>query len=63
MAGDTGLQAYSMSNLEVRKWYHSQLDRIPSLIDNTLSLKEQGLQAFTLRNKFKMQARELMKEC
>ncbi|RMH39792.1 MAG: hypothetical protein D6694_10855 [Gammaproteobacteria bacterium] len=50
----------SLSNEATRKWYHQQLDAIPSKIDSSLPLREQALQAFKLRNYIKLQARELM---
>jgi filamentous hemagglutinin len=56
----TGHRAYSMSDAEVRVWYHEQLDAIPSRIDSSLSSEKQALQAFILRNEIKQQARELM---
>jgi hypothetical protein len=50
----------SLSNEATRKWYHQQLDAIPSQIDSSLPLREQALQAFKLRNDVKLQARDLM---
>ncbi|MBP9777579.1 MAG: hypothetical protein KBD25_00190 [Rickettsiaceae bacterium] len=58
----TGIRAYSMCNAEVRAWYHSQLDLIPTKIDMSLPPRERGLLAFQLRNEIKMQARELMSD-
>ncbi|CAN5273749.1 hypothetical protein BH10PSE19_BH10PSE19_09630 [soil metagenome] len=51
---------HTLSNTATREWYHDQLEQIPSKIDKSLSLKEQALQAFKLRNDIKSQARELM---
>lgn len=51
-----------MSNIDVRKWYVNHCKSIPDLVDNTKSLKEQAKQACNLRNKFRFQARELMKD-
>ena len=53
-------QKYSLSNVEARKWYLEQEAKIPSMIDSSLSLEEQAKQAFNLRNKFRIEARELM---
>lgn len=46
--------------MEVRKWYLSQEATIPDLIDYNQPLKQQAYQAFSLRNKFRTTARELM---
>jgi RHS repeat-associated protein len=48
------------SNLDVRKWYHSQLDAIPGKIGKSASMREQALQAFKLRNEAKLAARKMM---
>ncbi|GAB4393541.1 MAG: hypothetical protein Tsb005_12280 [Gammaproteobacteria bacterium] len=58
----TGLKARSLSNVEVREWYHKQLADIPNQIDKSLPLREQGLQAFKMRNDIKLQARALMRD-
>ena len=50
----------TLSNVETRKWYLEQESKIPNLIDKSLALEEQAKQAFTLRNQYRTQARELM---
>lgn len=50
-----------LSDTIVRRWYNVQDKKIYDLIDKTKSLKDQAKQAHTLRNQFKFQARELMK--
>lgn len=50
-----------MSDIDVRKWYIAHDKLIPDLIDATKSVEEQARQACKLRNKYKFQARELMK--
>ncbi|WP_158529626.1 hypothetical protein [Parvibium lacunae] len=59
---NTTLKPYSLSNEQTRIWYHNQLDAIPTQIDSTLSLREQALQSFQMRNEIKLQARELMSD-
>mgnify|MGYP001658867278 FL=1 len=49
-----------MSNVEARKRYLEQEEKIPDMIDKSLSLEDQAKQAFNLRNKFRTQTRELM---
>ena len=51
-----------MSNVEARKWYHAQEDRIPDLIDKNAPLDTQARQAFELRNEFRTAARDAMKD-
>ena len=51
---------HSLSDLDARKWYLSQEATIPDLIDYGKSLEQQAYQAFSLRNKFRTAARELM---
>lgn len=48
-------------NKEVRLWYKEQDSKIPDLIDKTKTLEEQAKQACELRNKYKQQARDMMK--
>lgn len=48
------------SNVQAREWYLGQEAKIPSLINNELSLEDQAKQAFGLRNIFRTTARELM---
>jgi hypothetical protein len=50
----------SLNNVQARTWYLAQEAKIPSLLDKTLSLKEQAMQASALRNAFRTKARELM---
>lgn len=50
-----------MSNADVRKWYNEHDKKINELIDKSKMLEEQAKQAHSLRNKYKYQARELMK--
>ena len=47
---------------EARRWYLEQDRRIPEMIDKSLPLEEQAKQAFELRNKFRTQTRDLMKD-
>lgn len=49
-----------MSDVDVRKWYIEQNDKIPDLIDKTKSIEEQARQACELRNNNRFVARELM---
>jgi RHS repeat-associated protein len=51
---------YSLDDKASRSWYHSQLDSIPSQIDNSLPLRDQARQAFELRNQARQNARQLM---
>lgn len=48
--------------MEVRIWYNSQDKNIINEIDKSLSIKEQAMQAHNLRNKYRTQARKLMKD-
>lgn len=48
--------------MEVRKWYVYHDKNIVNKIDKSLSIKEQAIQAHFLRNKYRMQARKLMKD-
>jgi hypothetical protein len=56
-----GIPLGSLDDLAARKWYHSQLDDIPKMIDESLPLKQQARQAVDLRNEIREQARSLMK--
>lgn len=58
----TGLRAKSLDNLSTRKWYLQQTADIPNRVDKSLTLREQGLQTFKMRNEIKMQARQLMSD-
>ena len=51
-----------LSDREARQWYLEQDRRIPEMIDKSLPLEEQAKQAFELRNKFRTQTRDLMKD-
>ena len=51
-----------MSNVDVRKWYKYHNENIPQLIDSSKSIEEQARQACKLRNQYRFQARELMKD-
>jgi len=50
------------SNGEVRSWYNAHDKNITSLIDNSKPLKEQAMQAHDLRNTYKQQARNMMRD-
>lgn len=50
-----------LSDKEARMWYKAHDEKIPVLIDHSKSLKEQAMQAFELRNQYRTQTRELMK--
>ena len=60
--GGKWIRGQSMSNVEARRWYIAQEKKIPYLIDSEKSLKKQAEQAFSLRNKFRTEARALMKD-
>jgi len=51
-----------LGNKEVRLWYKAKDENIPGLIDRTRALEQQARQACGLRNNYKFQARELMKD-
>jgi len=46
----------------VRKWYIYHDKNIINKIDKSLEIKEQAIKAHLLRNKYRMQARKLMKD-
>ncbi len=52
----------SLSNTDVRKWYNFHDKRIPDIIDKTESIEKQARQAHALRNQYRTQARDLMKD-
>ena len=52
----------TLENPEVRLWYKAQDKKIPSLVDKSQPLKQQAQQACELRNTFRTQARDLMKD-
>ena len=49
-----------LNNREVRLWYNKRDENIINEIDKSLSIKEQAMQAYSLRNKYRDQARKLM---
>ncbi|ABK60918.1 probable Rhs family protein [Clostridium novyi NT] len=51
-----------LSNLKVREWYIYHDKNIINKIDKSLAIKEQARKAHLLRNKYRMQARKLMKD-
>ena len=51
-----------LSNYDVRRWYKAHDKKIPELIDRNQPIENQARQACDLRNKFRTQARELMKD-
>ena len=51
-----------LGNKETRLWYKSHDKNIPMVIDKTKAIKEQAIQACELRNAYRTQARELMKD-
>lgn len=50
------------SDLLTRKWYRAHDENIPNLIDKTKSIEEQARQAHALRNTYRTQARDLMRD-
>ncbi len=54
------MKYHSLSDVGARKWYLSQEEQMPDLIDNSQPLEQQAYQAFFLRNKYRTTARELM---
>lgn len=51
----------TLSDYEVRVWYDNKDRGIGDLIDTSKSIKEQAIQACDLRNMYRTQAREMMK--
>ncbi len=51
-----------LGNGEVRRWYKTKDMAIPEKLDKSLPLREQAMQAHELRNTYRTQARELMKD-
>lgn len=51
-----------LSDVEARKWYIEQNNKIPTLIDRTKTLEEQARQACDMRNNNRTIARDLMKD-
>ena len=52
----------SLSSLEARQWYLKQLADIPNRINKNLPLEQQARQAFSLRNRYKIEARKAMSD-
>lgn len=52
----------TLSDRDARMWYLAHDKTIPDLIDRSKTLEEQARQACELRNQFRTQARELMKD-
>jgi hypothetical protein len=53
---------FRMSNLAARQWYNEHVAKIPEIINKSQPLEQQAKQAFDLRNEFKAQTRDLMKD-
>lgn len=53
---------YSLDNVTVRKWYTAHDSKIPELIDKGLPLEDRAQRACELRNTFRTQARDLMRD-
>ncbi|UZT82645.1 phage minor capsid protein [Caproicibacterium sp. BJN0003] len=52
----------SLDNVTVRKWYIAHDKKIPEIVDKSLSLEGQARQACELRNRYRTQARDLMRD-
>lgn len=52
----------TLSNRQTRLWYKYHDENIPNIIDKTNSLEEQAREACELRNTYRTQARDLMKD-
>lgn len=59
---DMGKLVGTLGNKEVRQWYKAHDEKIPTLIDKSLPLEDQARQAHSLRNQYRTQARDLMKD-
>lgn len=53
---------HSLSNTDVRIWYKAKDADIINKIDRSKSLEDQAKEAFEMRNQYRTQARELMKD-
>lgn len=53
---------HSLSDRDVRLWYKAKDADIVNMIDKKLPLREQAMMAFEMRNTYRTQARELMKD-
>jgi len=51
-----------LNKKETRIWYKVHDENIPNLLDSSKSIKEQATQACSLRNLYRTQARDLMKD-
>lgn len=51
-----------MSNQKARQWYVNHVNRIHNIVDSDLPLEERAKKAFDLRNQYRFQARELMRD-
>lgn len=51
-----------LGNKETRLWYKAHDENIPNMLDYTKNIKEQAIQACELRNQYRTQARDLMKD-
>lgn len=52
----------TLSNRQTRLWYKYHDENIPNVIDKTKSIEEQAREACELRNTYRTQARDLMKD-
>ena len=59
---DMGNLIEKLGNKEVRQWYKAHDEKILDLVDKTIPLEQQARQAFEMRNQYRIQARELMKD-
>ena len=59
---DMGRLKERLGNKEVRSWYLAHDAKIPDMIDKSQPIEIQARQAFELRNTFRTQARDLMKD-
>lgn len=51
-----------LGNKEVREWYVHKCNNIPNVIDGSKDIKEQAMESYSLRNKYKKEARLMMKD-
>ncbi|QUH21428.1 minor capsid protein [Alkaliphilus sp. B6464] len=51
-----------LGNKEVREWYVHKCSDIPNVIDKSKDIKEQAMESYSLRNKYKTEARLMMKD-
>lgn len=50
-----------LGNKEVREWYVHKCSNISNVIDKSKDIKEQAMESYSLRNKYKTEARLMMK--